>query len=137
MAEQLNFGSLGEVLDHFEKTGKTAEDAIRVYRSQVKELTGHDTTQPVTPLDVVKIVQRVFFGGANGGLGDARPSGDPGRDGTLGKDALASQGAIDVAASSGVSADEISAEVCPAKAHRQQRRGARAKGTRAAEAGGG
>lgn len=65
MADKLEFQGLAGVLAHFDKSGEEARNAIKTYRSQVKELTGHDPSSPITPLDVVKIVQRVFFGGAN------------------------------------------------------------------------
>lgn len=63
MTEKLEFSSIDDVLNHFDATGKDAEAKIALYRQHVKELTGHDTTQPVTPLDVIKIVKKVF--GAN------------------------------------------------------------------------
>lgn len=72
MTDKLEFKGLDDVLAHFTVTGKDAEKAIKVYRSQVKELTGHDPASPLTPLDVVKIVQKVFFGGANASADTAR-----------------------------------------------------------------
>ena len=87
MTDQLQFQGLAGVLAHFDKAGQDAQQAIKVYRSQVKELTGHDPTAPLTPLDVVKIVQRVFFGGAHDttrgipsdcGPGSTGGDGDPG-----------------------------------------------------------
>lgn len=64
MTDKLEFKGLEDVLAHFEKSGKASLEAVKTYRSQIKELTGHDPSAPITPLDVVKIVQKVFFGGA-------------------------------------------------------------------------
>lgn len=66
MTEKLTFSNLGAVLNHFDQQGKGVEHAAAVYRSQLLELTGHDPSKQVTALDVIKIVQRVFFGGTDG-----------------------------------------------------------------------
>ncbi len=58
---ELSFSSVNEVLTHFDKSATDAEKAIATYRSQIKELTGHDPDKPLTALDVVKIVHKVFF----------------------------------------------------------------------------
>ncbi len=56
--EKLHFESLDDVLKHFAK-----------YESQIAEFTGHHPKAPIGPLDVVKIVKRVFFS-------DKPPEGD-------------------------------------------------------------
>jgi hypothetical protein len=66
MSEKLGFTGLDDVLKHFTAKGEEVERRLAVYRSQVTELTGHDLSKPVTALDVVKIVQKVFFGGQHG-----------------------------------------------------------------------
>ena len=81
MTDKLVFEGVDAALAHFDKNGKAATEAVRVYRHQVKELTGHSPEQALTALDVVKIVQKVFFGGANAGARTAGHVGslpDPG-----------------------------------------------------------
>lgn len=62
MKDKLEFGSLGEVLSHLESSAKGIESDVATYRHQVMELTGHNPDKPVTAIDVVKIVQKLFFG---------------------------------------------------------------------------
>lgn len=71
--KKLEFSGLDAVLTHFAESGERAQADIKTYRSQVKELTGHDPSQPVTPLDVVRIVQKVFFGGDHGAVAVDKP----------------------------------------------------------------
>lgn len=59
---KLKFDTVDEVLTHFDKAGQASTEAIKTYRSQIQELTGHNPDQPVTALDVVKIVLSVFPG---------------------------------------------------------------------------
>ncbi len=58
--EQLEFASIGEVVEHLDRSALSTTEAIKTYRSQVQELTGHNPDQPVTPVDVVKIVLKAF-----------------------------------------------------------------------------
>lgn len=73
MTDKLEFNDLKSVLEHFSTKGNCVEGLLATYRSQVTELTGHDLSKPVTALDVVKIVQRVFFGGEHA-AGDPKRS---------------------------------------------------------------
>ncbi len=57
----LHFETIWEVIRHFDEKTKEAEDVIGKYRSQIQELTGHDPNKPLTPLDVIKIVSKVFY----------------------------------------------------------------------------
>jgi hypothetical protein len=59
--ERIECAGLAEALSFLDKRGAEALDGLRTYRHNVKELTGHDPDKPVTALDVVRIVQRVFF----------------------------------------------------------------------------
>ncbi len=58
---KVTFHSVPDVLGHFGKSGAAAEEAIRIYRHQLKEFTGHDPDKAVTAIDVVRIVEKVFF----------------------------------------------------------------------------
>ena len=61
LVSDLKFDGLPAVLEHFQAKSKEIESLAAVYRSQLLDLTGHDPSKPVTALDVIKIVQRVFF----------------------------------------------------------------------------
>lgn len=58
--EKLEFDSAQAVIDHLEGHAKETDEAIKVYRSKLQEFTGHNPNQQLTPLDVVKIVLKVF-----------------------------------------------------------------------------
>lgn len=60
-SESTVFTSLDEILAHFSGSQVSVEGGINQYRSQLKQFTGHDPNTPLTALDVVKIVQKVFF----------------------------------------------------------------------------
>ncbi len=66
MKEQLKFDSLDAVLKHLSGSSAEIEASASKYRSQLQEFTGHDLSKPVTALDVIKIVQKVFFEAKNG-----------------------------------------------------------------------
>lgn len=59
-AKKLEFKTIGEALSHLDGSAAKTTEAIKVYRSQIQELTGHSPDQPVTPMDVVKIVLKAF-----------------------------------------------------------------------------
>lgn len=52
--------SLTAAFAHLETKRKAAQDAIALFNQNVKDLTGHDPTKPVGPLEVVNIVRKVF-----------------------------------------------------------------------------
>ena len=60
---KVEFGSMTDLLLHLDKLEKEIGEKLAVYKGNVSELTGHDLSKPVTALDVVKIVQKVFFSG--------------------------------------------------------------------------
>lgn len=54
------FNSLTDVVNHLTEEQARVQQEDAAWCSQVKELTGHDPRKPISPLDVVKIVQHVF-----------------------------------------------------------------------------
>lgn len=56
----VTFNSLEAVVEAIEKKRKTVLKLDSEYRQAVLELTGHDPTTPIQPMDVVKIVATVF-----------------------------------------------------------------------------
>jgi len=63
MSNKLEFNSLDDLLNYLDSNEKSIGEDVAKYKSQVSELTGHDLSKPVTALDVIKIVKKVF--GAN------------------------------------------------------------------------
>ncbi len=61
MTEVKVFESLDDAMTHLVGKEKTAASAIQEYRSQIQEFTGHNPDRPLTPIDVVNIVRKVFF----------------------------------------------------------------------------
>lgn len=57
-----SFSSLAEVLAKITQAEEQLGKDTAQYRHWVKELTGHDPTKPMGPMDVVRIVQKVFHG---------------------------------------------------------------------------
>lgn len=50
-------------VNQFEAEASVLEAGVANYRAKLQELTGHDPNKAVTALDVVKIVQKLFFEG--------------------------------------------------------------------------
>tara|TARA_R110000868_G_scaffold9394_1_gene46895 strand:- start:113 stop:325 length:213 start_codon:yes stop_codon:yes gene_type:complete len=60
-AKKLEFTSLNDVTAHLDRLAKDIAQDVSKYRSQIQELSGHNPDKPVTAIDVIKIVQKVFF----------------------------------------------------------------------------
>jgi hypothetical protein len=74
MTDVQKFESVDDVLDHFEKTAAEINEKTRVYQHQFEEFTGHAFGKQLNALDVVRIVNKVFWS-KNG-------SGNPGHPGS-------------------------------------------------------
>lgn len=55
------FTTVDEVLNHFSERAASAEELVTQYRRQIEEFTGHNPNSPITALDVIKIVKKVFY----------------------------------------------------------------------------
>lgn len=60
MTNKLEFKSLSDLLDYLEASEREVGENVSKYKAHVAELTGHDLSKPITALDVVKIVKKVF-----------------------------------------------------------------------------
>lgn len=54
------YDTLPEAIKHLDSKELVAQDAIKLFRHQLQELTGHNPDKTLTALDVVKIVQNTF-----------------------------------------------------------------------------
>lgn len=65
MGGNLTFSSLDDVIKHLEVMATDIGSRTNTFRHQLKELTGHNLSEPVTALDVVKIFNKLSKGSGN------------------------------------------------------------------------
>jgi len=67
--EKLVFTSLDDAMAYIDALGKDAEQKVALYRSHLRELTGHDPSRPITLRAVVDIFQKLSAGNVNADVG--------------------------------------------------------------------